>query len=187
MAVSNKVVNREYLLTQFKNYNKVLVNTKVAAINATLDTKVDKRVGYALSKNDFTDAFKEKLEGLENYDDTDVKDLIKTNTDAIALLNDTSKGEDGNFKAGSVAATVETRVQEIIDNADEDFDTLKEISEWIGTHTQEATTMNGNISANASAIQALQEAQNNMEYEYETENIDFGTLEASTPVQEPNE
>lgn len=179
MATTNKVVDRAYLLTQFKNYNKVLVNSKVDAINATLETKVDKREGYALSKNDFSDAYKTKLEGLENYDDTEVSGLIQANTNAIALLNNTTKGEDGKFVAGSVAATVETRVQQVINEAPEDFDTLKEIADWIDTHETEAGTMNTNIQKNASDIEALQAAQDNMEYEYETENIDFSTLEAS--------
>ena len=38
--------------------------------------KVDKRAGYALSKNDFTDALKKKLDSLENYDDSAVRNLI---------------------------------------------------------------------------------------------------------------
>lgn len=176
---TNKVVDRAYLKEQFKNYNATLVNTKVDALNTKLETKVDKVDGYGLSKNDFTDAFKTKLEGLENYNDEEVRGLIDDNTDAIDLLNNTEKDESGNFKTGSIAATVETRVQEIIDNASEDFDTLKEISEWIDTHSAAAVTMNSNIETNASAIEALQQAQDNMEYEFETENIDFSTLEAS--------
>ena len=176
---TNKVVDRTYLKAQFKAYNSTLVNVKVETLNTTLAGKVEKKDGYDLSKNDFTDAYKAKLDGLENYDDTTIKASIKTNTDAIALLNDTTKDEDGNYTTGSVAATVEARVKQVIDNASEDFDTLKEISDWIGTHTTAATQMNTDISTNASAIEALQTAQNNMAYEYETENIDFSTLEAS--------
>lgn len=176
---TNKVVDRAYLKTQFKAYNAELVNKKVSALNTTLGTKVDKREGYDLSKNDFTDAFKAKLEGLENYDATEVTGLIDANTTAIALLNNTTKGEDGSYTAGSIAATVEARVQEVIDSASEDFDTLKEISDWIDTHSSAATKMNEDIGTNAAAIEALQAAQDNMEYEFETENIDFTTLEAS--------
>ena len=38
--------------------------------------KVDKEVGKGLSSNDYTDADKLKLTGLENYDDTQVRELI---------------------------------------------------------------------------------------------------------------
>lgn len=170
-GVTNKVVNKAYLLTQFTNYNTQVVNTKVAAINATLATKVDKVAGYSLSKNDFTDALKTKLEGLSNYSDTAIRALINANTAAIATLNG-----DVNT-SGSVLNTVETRVQQVIDSAPADFDTLKEVSDWIDTHSSAAATMNQNINANASAISALQAAQDAMEYEYEDTNIDFSTID----------
>ena len=38
--------------------------------------KVDKEVGKGLSSNDYTDADKLKLTGLENYDDTQIRELI---------------------------------------------------------------------------------------------------------------
>lgn len=43
-----------------------------------LATKVDKVQGKGLSTNDYTDAEKLKLRGLENYDDTEVRDAINT-------------------------------------------------------------------------------------------------------------
>lgn len=42
-------------------------------LNKELNNKVDKVQGKELSSNDFTDVLKEKLEGLENYDDTEIK------------------------------------------------------------------------------------------------------------------
>lgn len=42
-------------------------------VNAALDGKVDKVTGKGLSTNDFTDAYKTKVDGLSNYDDADVK------------------------------------------------------------------------------------------------------------------
>ena len=170
-GVTNKVVNKAYLLTQFTNYNTQVINAKVTAINSTLATKVDKVAGYGLSKNDFTDALKTKLEGLSNYDDTSVRSLIQANTAAIATLNG-----DVNTQ-GSVLNTVEARVQQVIDSAPSDFDTLKEVSDWIDTHSSAAATMNQNITANANAIAALQATQDAMEYEYENVNIDFSTID----------
>ena len=169
---TNKVVDRAYLLNQFKNYHRTLVTAKVQDLESTLNTKVDKVTGYGLSKNDFTDELKNKLDGLSNYDDTAVRALIQANTSAIDTLNGDSKTE------GSVAKTVETRVQEIINGAPESLDTLKEISDWIDEHGTAATAMNGRISTNASEIANLQEAQNNMDYEYETTPIDFTSLES---------
>lgn len=43
-----------------------------------LATKVDKEQGKGLSTNDYTDAEKTKLKGLENYDDTVIVDAINT-------------------------------------------------------------------------------------------------------------
>ena len=169
---TNKVVDRAYLLNQFKNYHRTLVTAKVQDLESTLNTKVDKVSGYGLSKNDFTDELKNKLDGLSNYDDTAVRALIQANATAIDTLNGDSKTE------GSVAKTVETRVQEIIAGAPESLDTLKEISDWIDAHGTAATAMNGRIATNASDIANLQEAQNNMDYEYETTPIDFTSLES---------
>ena len=46
------------------------------ALKSELDGKVDKEEGKGLSSNDYTDAEKAKLAGLENYDDTQIKALI---------------------------------------------------------------------------------------------------------------
>lgn len=46
-------------------------------VNSLLDDKVTKVEGKQLSTNDFTNLHKSKLEGLENYDDTELRDLIE--------------------------------------------------------------------------------------------------------------
>lgn len=45
-------------------------------VDAALELKVDKVTGKGLSSNDYTDADKLKLTGLENYDDTQIRELI---------------------------------------------------------------------------------------------------------------
>lgn len=50
-------------------------------LNKELNNKVDKVQGKELSSNDFTDTLKEKLEGLENYDDTEIKEDISGKQD----------------------------------------------------------------------------------------------------------
>ena len=68
----------------------------VSSVNAALGDKVDKVSGKQLSTEDFTAALKQKLEGLNNYDDTEVRELItKLRGDFDTLLNgDTSTAID---------------------------------------------------------------------------------------------
>ena len=46
------------------------------SVNELLDTKVDKQEGKGLSTNDYTNAEKSKLAGLENYDDSELRAAI---------------------------------------------------------------------------------------------------------------
>ena len=51
-----------------------------------------------------------------------------------------------------ITAEVTAKIAEIIANAPEDLDTLKEISDWISSHANDAATMNTEIKANTEAI-----------------------------------
>ena len=102
-----------------------------------------------------------KVDALEKgtYDDKEVRDLIAGNTtaigtnatniqanaDAIALLNNTAE------VAGSVAHTANVaaaaKVAEIVAGADANFDTLKEIADWILNDTTGAANMANDIKA----------------------------------------
>ena len=62
------------------------------ALKSELDGKVDKEDGKVLSSNDYTDAEKAKLAGLENYDDTQIKALIDGKQDTISDLADIRSG-----------------------------------------------------------------------------------------------
>ena len=57
---------------------------KIDSILTTWDTKVDKVSGKGLSTNDYTTAEKNKLAGLSNYNDSDVRSLIGTKANANA-------------------------------------------------------------------------------------------------------
>ena len=63
---------------------------------------------------------------------------------------------DGEYNAETnkvaTVQTVTTKVAEIVANAPEDFDTLKELADWLSTHGGEAAKMNSDIKANADAI-----------------------------------
>lgn len=80
---------------------------------------------------------------LENkaYNDSELRNLIKTNTDAITILNGDSAVE------GSVSKKVAEGIASIIAGADASFDTLKEIADWIVNDTTGAASMANKISA----------------------------------------
>ena len=63
------------------NYNSVAdipkdLKDMAESIDAQIANKVEKENGKGLSTNDFTNADKEKLDGLNNYDDTEIKEEI---------------------------------------------------------------------------------------------------------------
>lgn len=95
-------------------------------------------------------ALKTELEGqitASEYNDTEIKKSIKANTDAIGVLNGTGDG--------SVDKKVADAVASILANAPAAYDTLKEISDWISTHTDDASAMNSSIQANKTDIANL--------------------------------
>ena len=102
-----------------------------------------------------------KVEALEKgtYDDTAVKALIATNAEGIATNKAAHEANaaalailNGNAEtAGSVANTANavaaTKVAEIVAGADTNFDTLKEIADWILNDTTGAADMANDIKA----------------------------------------
>ena len=175
MGTTTKVVDREYLRSQFKNFNDILVKPKIQDLE---DRKVDKVAGKGLSSNDFTDALKTKLEGLSNYDDTALVNAINT------LNGDINT-------SGSVAKTTADAVAAIVAGADASFDTLKEISDWISSHADSAAAMNSQITDNTNAIallngnestegsvaHSIKQAFDALAYEIEDTDIDFENLD----------
>lgn len=95
-------------------------------------------------------ALKTELEGqitASEYNDTEIKKSIKANTDAIGVLNGTG--------VGSVDKKVADAVASIVADAPAAYDTLKEISDWISTHTSDASAMNSSIQTNKTDIANL--------------------------------
>ena len=76
---------------------------------------------------------------------------VKANADAIAILNSDATVE------GSVAKTADDRIAAALAGADADFDTLREMSDWLSNHEDSAATMNSAISDNAAAIKVINE------------------------------
>ncbi len=79
-----KSLNDPLTLNDFMSYAKSIWGSITGDINLQedllelLDNKVDKIEGYSLSQNDFNNAYKSKLETLENYDDTSIKNNLET-------------------------------------------------------------------------------------------------------------
>lgn len=94
---------------------------------------------------------------LDDRDKEVVKKILDNKT-AIDLLNATAT-IDNQAPLGSVERTVGDKVAEeiakIVANAPEDFDTLKEIADWISTHSDSAAAMNSAIQENRDAVSSL--------------------------------
>lgn len=76
--------------------------------------------------------------------DTTLQGNIDANTAALEMLNGTG--------AGSVTKTVTDKIAEVVADAPESLDTLKEISDWISGHEDDAAAMNSAIRQNAADI-----------------------------------
>jgi hypothetical protein len=57
--------------------------------------------------------------------------------------------------AGQITAEVTAKIAEIVANAPEDLNTLKEIADWISAHPDDAAAMNTQITANQNEISSL--------------------------------
>ena len=97
--------------------------------------KVDKVKGKSL----IADTEIERLKGVKNYDDTDIK------TELAKKANSTD-----------VTKEISDKIAEVVSDAPESFNTLKEISDWISGHENDASAMNSAIKDNKSAITTLQ-------------------------------
>lgn len=93
---------------------------KVGNIDKLLAQKVDKEEGKGLSTNDYTDQEKEKLAGLSNYDDTEIRK---------ELSDKASKQELTEAAAGALAEAksyTDTKTTELWNNVSDVFDATSE-------------------------------------------------------------
>ena len=92
------------------------------------------------------------------YDDTDIKAEIASKADIASIPNKMSDLEnDSNYQTEEqVKSTVTAEIAKVVADAPEDLDTLKEMSDWITGHENDASAMNSAISDNKTNIEALQ-------------------------------
>lgn len=128
--------------------------TRIAEEVAKVDAKAADNAADILAHGTRLDAAEKAIEALEagTYDDSEIRGLItandtaiKANAAAIATLN------GGADVVGSVTNTANAvaaaKVAEIVAGANADFDTLKEIADWILNDTTGAADMANDIKA----------------------------------------
>lgn len=116
---------------------------------STLWSRIAEELNKKAAANDVytKDEVDSKISAIPVYDDTALAGRVSANESAIAILNG-----DVNT-AGSVAF----QIAEIVAGADADFDTLKEIAEWIAAHPESVTALQNAIADNTTAINGLKE------------------------------
>lgn len=82
------------------------LNNKGYATTAMLEDKVDKITGKQLSTEDFTTELKDKLEGLNNYDDSELREAIEGKQDTL-VSGTTLKTVNGQSLLGEGNITIE--------------------------------------------------------------------------------
>lgn len=134
------------------------IQNRKDADTALDDKKVDKREGYSLTKNDFTDLLKAKLDGIEE----------KANyiTHLSQLINDSGFQTEDEVKAA---------IQEIVGAAPEVLDTLKEIADALGNDPNFAATITKKLAAITEQV--------NQEIEDRIAGDEANSAEVATEVQ----
>ena len=136
--------------------------------NTLVSSKVDKVEGKQLSTEDYTTEEKNKLAGLENYDDTDIKNDIAANTVAIEAEVERAKAAE-KVNADAITTEVErattaegelnTKIDTKVDKVEgkqlstEDY-TTAEKTKLASLENYDDTTVKGDIAANTAAIEA---------------------------------
>lgn len=141
---------------------KFLDQSGVSILWSRISEELEKKQTTLDAHAEQIDTINDKIEALEKgtYDDSELRDLISTNTQDIATLK--GAGE------GSVSATVAAQIAEVVAGADASFDTLKEIADWILNDETGAADM-------ANDIQALQK---------QLEGVDSTVVETVTAMVE---
>jgi ribosome-binding protein aMBF1 (putative translation factor) len=128
--------------------------SRVAEEVAKVDAKAVKNAEDILNHGTRLEAAEKAIEALEagTYDDSELRGLIgdnkaahEANAAAIEVLN--GAADVTGSVANTANAAAAAKVAEIVANADADFDTLKEIADWILNDTTGAADMANDIAA----------------------------------------
>lgn len=136
------------------------INNPETGILAQANAAIAKKADATALNNYYT---KTEVDGIEEsltqainnakYDDAKIKADIKSNTDALAILNGTVEEDGSVAKIAKDAAKAE--VATVIGAAPEAMDTLEEVAAWIANDKSGAAAMAADIAANKTAIDAI--------------------------------
>ena len=147
----------------------------------SIKNKVDKKEGYDLSKNDFTDELKAKLDGIEEH--------ANYITKVSQLENDLKYQTEEEVKQ---------MISDLVDGADDALDTLKELAEALGNDPNFATTITNKLTdlrtalteevnrakeAEAALGAEVAEVQDNLEYGLDQINKKIDTVKADLKAE----
>lgn len=147
----------------------------------SIKNKVDKKEGYDLSKNDFTDELKAKLDGIEEH--------ANYITKVSQLENDLKYQTEEEVKQ---------MISDLVDGADDALDTLKELAEALGNDPNFATTITNKLTelrtalteevnrakeAEAALGTAIAAVQDNLEYGLDQINKKIDTVKADLKAE----
>lgn len=135
---TKKIVDLE-LLNYYHSKQSAAEDTKDVATLAGAKSYTDTEIGKVTTA---ASALADRV--------TAVEGKASANETAIGVLNGDETTE------GSVKKAVADGIAKIVADAPESLDTLKEISDWISGHADDAAAMNSAIQTNSSAITALQ-------------------------------
>lgn len=108
----------------------------------------DGKVSWVKPDTTTVEGLSTAIKSLQTVVGDDKSGLVKQVTDNKAAI-DTLNGDK------TVSGSVAYQIAQIVAGADESFDTLKEIADWITTHKTDAATMNSQINTNKDDIASL--------------------------------
>lgn len=118
-----------------------------------------------------TNALPTKLSQLNNDNNYQTLTQVNNLIQSAKLINVSELINDRNYQTDTeVLNTVTLKISEVVAGADTDFDTLKEISDWIKTHADSASAMNTQIQQNKTDITTLNANFNNYSLKNHTHN-----------------
>ena len=94
------------------SYNLKYTGEELESILDSVKDKVDKEAGKGLSSNDYTDEDKEKLDGLENYDDSELSRELTELSAEVGNKQDTISDLDAIRSGAAKGATALQSVPE---------------------------------------------------------------------------
>lgn len=145
-----------------------LNETTIPNINTEIGKKANSTDVYTKSEiNAITGTLKEgkslvqmieEAKSEASYDDTSIRALIQSNTNAIAVLNGDVNTNGSVAKIAAEAAKAEVAI--VVGAAPEAMDTLEEVALWIANDKSGAAAMANDIAANKTAIAAINNETN---------------------------